>query len=328
MSVGAVDLRQSEPVARGFSTARPASHIWLGRCARLTSVATFFLIIAGSLVTTTDSGLAVPDWPLSFGQFFPPMEGGVLFEHGHRLVAGSVGVLMTALAIWVLVAERRRWVRMLAVAAWVAVVVQAILGGMTVLMKLPVAVSSAHAGLAMAFFCATAILASALSDKTQMPSVQKITIPRVVLGFGFAAVGITYIQIILGAVMRHMGAGLAIPDFPLAWGKLIPPLHATSIAVHFAHRVGAVTVGVVFALLLWSVYRHQLGDRVLRRRVNLLSVLYGLQFSLGAWTIWSMKSLHVTTTHVAVGALTLVTAVMVAMRMVQLKTAVRGHRQG
>src|SRR5713226_4576490 len=74
----------------------------LHRMAVLVAGATFVLIFAGGLVTSTGSALAVPDWPLSFGKFFPRMEGGVLYEHGHRMVAGAVAILTLVLMVWAL----------------------------------------------------------------------------------------------------------------------------------------------------------------------------------------------------------------------------------
>src|SRR5262245_41489440 len=94
----------------------------LHRFAVLTAAATFVLLFAGGLVTSTGSGLAVPDWPLSFGQVFPPMQGGVLFEHGHRLVASLVGALTVVLALWVVLRDPRPRVRVLALVALFAVV--------------------------------------------------------------------------------------------------------------------------------------------------------------------------------------------------------------
>src|SRR5262252_8567588 len=119
----------------------------------MTAGATLVLIFVGALVTSTGSGLAVPDWPLSFGQVFPAMVGGVLYEHGHRLAASTVGLLTLVLAVWVVVAEPRAGVRGLAVAMLVAVILQGVLGGVTVLYKLPLAVSVTHACLAQTFFC-------------------------------------------------------------------------------------------------------------------------------------------------------------------------------
>src|SRR5438067_11748953 len=129
------------------------------RLAAATAAATFVLLFVGGLVTSTGSGLAVPDWPLSFGQVFPPMVGGVLFEHGHRLAAATVGCLTIVLALWTVIGEARPAVRALGLLALLAVLLQGVLGGVTVLYKLPLAVSVAHACLAQAFFCLTVSLA-------------------------------------------------------------------------------------------------------------------------------------------------------------------------
>src|SRR5262245_28644535 len=131
----------------------------LHRFALLTAASTFALIIAGGLVTSTGSGLAVPDWPLSYGQLFPPMVGGIFYEHGHRMVACTVGILTVLLAVWLQLREPRVWVRRLGLAAVAAIVFQAVLGGITVLFLLPPPVSVAHACLAQAFFCLTVTLA-------------------------------------------------------------------------------------------------------------------------------------------------------------------------
>src|SRR5438874_816702 len=129
------------------------------RLAVATAASTFVLLFVGGLVTSTGSALAVPDWPLSFGQVFPPMVGGVLFEHGHRLVAAFVGLLTVTLMVLLTQREPRIWVRWLARGAVLAVLLQGALGGMTVLFRLPLAVSVTHACLAQAFLCLVITLA-------------------------------------------------------------------------------------------------------------------------------------------------------------------------
>src|SRR5215470_8335474 len=131
----------------------------LNRFAILVACATFFLIIAGALVTSHDAGLATPDWPLSNGQVFPKMVGNLFWEHGHRMVATTVGLLTIALVIYIVTKEKRSWVRRLSGFAVVAVVAQGLLGGLTVKLMLPLAVSAAHATLAQLFFCTTVSLA-------------------------------------------------------------------------------------------------------------------------------------------------------------------------
>jgi len=295
----------------------------LHRFATTVAGATLILIFVGGLVTSTGSGLAVPDWPLSFGQLFPRMVGGVLYEHGHRLVAATVGLATLVLTITVWMVDRRRSVRVVASAAIGAVVAQGVLGGLTVLLLLPPAVSVAHACLAQAFLCLTVALAvmtsPAWNDGRRLaddgaPSLALLT--RVTA----AAV---YVQLILGAVMRHTGAGLAIPDFPLAFGGLVPPFDRPGVAIHFAHRLGAL---VVLALVTWTALtvrgrcRHEGG---LRRPALLACALGALQITLGALTVWSEKAVLPTTAHVAVGAALLATTFVLALRTGRLVAITR-----
>src|SRR3972149_5273960 len=131
----------------------------LHRFATITAFATFLLVIAGGLVTSTGSGLAVPDWPLSYGKLMPPMVGGVFYEHSHRMVATFVGLLTVILTVWIWRKEKRRWVRVLSLVALLAVILQGLLGGLTVLFLLPTGVSVGHAALAQTFFCVVTSLA-------------------------------------------------------------------------------------------------------------------------------------------------------------------------
>ena len=277
--------------------------------------ATLALIFIGGLVTSTGSGLAVPDWPLSFGQFFPRMVGGVFYEHGHRMAAGVVGTLTLLLAVWVALVDRRRVVRVLAFTAAATVVAQAVLGGLTVLLLLPVAVSVAHACLAQAFLCLTVALAVVTSRAWDAPPAvlhadDEAALPAVAA----AATGVVYLQLILGAVMRHSGAGLAIPDFPLAFGRIVPPFESSAVVIHFAHRIGAV---VVTAMVLWTVAcvraRHR-GETTLERPARLALALLATQITLGALTIWTAKAVLPTTAHVATGAALLATTLVLALR--------------
>jgi len=124
----------------------------LHRFTLFVAICILVLIAAGGLVTSTGSALAVPDWPLSYGQVMPPMVGGILYEHGHRMIATFVGVLTTVLAVWYWQKESRNWVRNLALGALAAVIAQGVLGGLTVLFLLPTPVSVSHATLAQTFF--------------------------------------------------------------------------------------------------------------------------------------------------------------------------------
>src|SRR2546426_3378384 len=284
----------------------------LHRFAVLTAGATLVLLFLGGLVTSTGSGLAVPDWPLSFGQVFPPMVGGVLFEHGHRLAAGVVGGLTVVLALWTVVGDARPAVRALGVLALLAVVLQAVLGGVTVLYKLPLAVSVTHACLAQTFFCLTVTLALVTGAGWTAAQPQDVS-PRLARFAAFTT-GLVFVQLVLGALMRHMGAGLAIPDFPLAFGRLVPPLATPYITVHFAHRVGALAVAVAVAVTVGTVLRERAAGPWLCRPALLAAGLVVVQLTLGALVIWSARAVLPTTTHLVVGAALLATCLVLALR--------------
>ena len=148
--------------------------IWLHRYAKLVAASTLLLIAAGGMVTSTGSGLSVPDWPNTYGWFMFsfPMDkwvGGIFYEHSHRLIASTVGFLTIVLAIWTWRVEPRAWVRWLGLAALGAVILQGLLGGLTVLLLLPAPVSIGHAGLAQLFFCITLTLAVVTSPWWKAP---------------------------------------------------------------------------------------------------------------------------------------------------------------
>jgi heme a synthase len=300
----------------------------LHRFATFAAAATFVLVFAGGLVTSTGSAMAVPSWPLDAGRLVPQQWGaGVLFEWGHRAIAGTVSILTLTLALWVWMAERRAWVRYTALAAFALVVVQAVLGGITVLLNLPLTFAVAHAMTGQAFFCL--MVAIALFTGPDWQAIESA--PPIALAPGRASVaplaavttGVIYLQIIIGALMRHMHAGLAIPDFPLAFGRLAPPMFSVPIAVNFAHRCGAV---VVTAMVLWTVMRtlREYRDEPLLRRPALgLLVLLALQIGLGATTVLSRRAVVPTTSHVAVGAAVLATCVALSLRAWHLERAAR-----
>jgi cytochrome c oxidase assembly protein subunit 15 len=300
----------------------------LHRFAVLVCAATFALIFAGGLVTSTDSGLAVPDWPLSFGRLFPPMTGGVLYEHGHRMVAASVGILVVVLYVWARLRARRA---VAALAAWAlgAVVIQGLLGGLTVLMRLPPAVSVAHACLAQAFLCLTVALAAATGDAWRRAGDLREAAPGPPLrALALATTAAVYGQLVLGAVVRHTKAGLAIPDFPLAFGRLVPPLESPEVRIHFAHRVWALAV---LGTALWTaarVLRAHREELLLRRPAVLLIALLGAQTLLGGLTIWTRRAPVPTTFHVLVGAMVLGASLLLTLRAWRMAAPARAAAPG
>jgi cytochrome c oxidase assembly protein subunit 15 len=288
----------------------------LHRFAIICAVATFILIFVGGLVTSTGSALAVPDWPLAYGRLVPKLVGGVRFEYGHRVVAGVVVMLTIVLAGWTAMVERRSWVRKTAFAAAGLIVLQAILGGITVLYLLPLPVAIAHAGTAQALFCLMVAIALFTNPNfgTASPFETDGSKPELAT-LATIATTVIYVQILIGAVMRHLGAGLAIPDFPQSFGHWMPPFFSLGIAVNFAHRCGAVVVSI---FVLWTVARvfTRYRDRpALTHPALLLMALLIMQVSLGAMTIWSGRAVLPTTTHVAIGAAVLATSLALTIRV-------------
>jgi cytochrome c oxidase assembly protein subunit 15 len=290
---------------------------WLHRYATLVTASTVLLIAAGGMVTSTGSGLAVPDWPNTYGVFMFsfPMDkwvGGIFYEHGHRLIASTVGFLTVVLALWTWRAEPRAWVRRLGFAALGAVILQGFLGGITVLLLLPPAVSIGHAGLAQVFFCLTLSLALftssgwlAMAEPVDDPMLRRVA---------SATTALIYVQILLGATMRHTGAGAAIPDFPLAFGRVIPPVWSVPVAIHFAHRVGALLVIAAILATAGHVWRHHRGRPELMRPATLLVLLVVTQATLGAFVVWSRLDPFINTAHVVIGALALGTSLVLTLR--------------
>jgi cytochrome c oxidase assembly protein subunit 15 len=290
---------------------------WLHRYIKLVAAATVLLIAAGGMVTSTDSGLAVPDWPNTYGQFmfsFPleKMVGGIFYEHGHRMIASTVGFLTIILAVWTWKADPRRWVRKLGVAALGAVILQGLLGGITVLLLLPAPVSIGHAGLAQLFFCLTVSLA--LFTSPGWMRAQTAVDDPVLRRIAATTTVMVYCQILLGATMRHMGAGLAIPDFPWVFGGVLPPAWSAGVAVHFAHRLGALLVTAAVLATAGHIWFHHRSRSELVRPAMLLVFFVATQITLGAFVVLSGLQPHINSAHVVNGALVLATSLVLTLR--------------
>lgn len=329
---------------------KPQKSAWLHRYAILLALATLGLIVAGAMVTSTGSGLSVPDWPTTYGQnmfTYPPSKwvGGIFYEHGHRLIASTVGFLTIILAVWLWRRDDRRWMKILGGVALLAVITQGVLGGLTVLYLLPTPVSVLHGCVAQAFFCITIAIAVFTSpqwlrrsERVETPS--RMAVPHLCV----ALVAIVFVQLILGAVMRHTESGLAVLDFPLAYGQVFPDLSsaavesynidrrwdhqmptvtAAQIAYHMAHRIGAVVVSLVLIGVACVVVRRHGDLAALRRPAIAAGVLLVIQLGLGAWTVWSGKSEWVASAHVAVGAATLGTVWVMALQSLRHLNVIR-----
>ncbi len=274
----------------------------------------------------------------------PPMVGGILYEHGHRMIATFVGLLTIILAIWLWKKDERRWLKILGIVALGAVITQGLLGGLTVIFLLPTAISVSHATLAQTFFAIVASIALFTSqwwqsDYPRLTSDDSMATLRLSL---FTTLAV-YIQLILGALMRHTGSGLVVPDFPLAYGQLFPSLGAESLArynhdliysdirlfadgavtssqivIHMLHRIWAVVVAVMIVLLSANLLRLSHLTSRIKRFAYALPCLLIIQITLGAYTVLSRKAVDITTAHVATGALILVTCLLAFLHLVRV----------
>jgi cytochrome c oxidase assembly protein subunit 15 len=280
---------------------------WLHRYAVLLAVCTLFLVVAGASVTSKEAGLSVPDWPLSYGQVMPQMTGGVFFEHGHRMVATLVGFMTIILAVWLALVETRSWMKKLGFAALGAVIVQGLLGGLTVKLLLPPAVSISHACLAQLFFSTTVAIAVFTSrnwlqgpeivEDHGWPSLRSLAIltPLMVL-----------VQIALGAAFRHRAIGV-LPHVLFSMVVTLTVLFTATFVMHQfpEHRSLATAakalLGVTFLQVMLGVAAYY--TRLQAAQQPLAMVL-------------------TTVAHVATGGLTMAASVILA---IQILRNVRAH---
>ena len=289
---------------KGITTPYNRAH---HRFAVFTAAITFCLIVAGALVTSNDAGLSVPDWPTSFGSLYkiPRMVGGVRFEHTHRMVAEFVGLLTIIVAIWTWRIDRRPWMKLLGFGALGTVIVQGILGGMTVLHFLPPAVSTAHAMVGQTFFCIAVAIALFTGPKwvEETPRIQLDEHRPSLITLTLLSIFILYVQLFFGGMFRHHGLG---------W---LPHV---------------VNVPIVAIIIGWTAVRartyYSRIDAV-RKPANLLLALLAAQICLGflafeTRVVWGHDAVQPelpmvlsTVAHVAVGALLLATAVVLAIQV-------------
>ncbi len=308
----------------------------LNRFAKLVVAASFVLVVAGAVVSGTGSGLAVTTWPSLAGAADSGAPGaGVAYQRLHRLAGAAVGLMTIGLASWVFVADGRRLVKAAAAAAAGAVILQGVLGGVAVLYSLPPLVSTAHAALAHAFFAGVVAVAVVTSpgwlrrfsagagaatqseqdeDRRRWNEVASDTRLR---SLACWTVLFTYLQVLLGAAMRQTQAGLAIPDYPLAFGSLLPSsgmLAVGGVALNLAHRASAPATVLLTVLVVRRIFvRHPRNGELTRPAAILASVVL-LQVALGGVVVLTGLGVVVSSAHVAGGALALGAAAVVALR--------------
>ena len=283
------------------------------------------------MVTSKNVGLAVPDWPTTFGynMFLFPISkwvGGILFEHTHRLMGSLVGLLTIILAAWLWLRDDRRWVRSLGAIAVAGVILQGILGGLRVtMMKDQIGIF--HACVAQAFLGLLVFIALATTHFWRSVT-ERLDNSRKFSSIKKLAVAITiaiYVQLALGATMRHQHRDLAILDFPTANGAWIPNTSAEALAkinawrdaralsdvsafqiwLQMVHRFLALIIAIAIVAFCARTWREMRDFAALKRLSLLWVVLICCQIALGAWMIWSNKAADIATAHVALGAVML-----------------------
>lgn len=280
----------------------------------------FVLVALGAFTTTINAGMAFPDWPLSNGSLNPKgwlTNLSMFAEHSHRLSAGMMTALTLVLAAWLWRTETRAWLRGLAYGAVGLVVAQAIVGGLRVLLdrihvesldtSVGRLVAMLHACLAQAFACALVALAVSCS---RVWISRPVPVGGRIRRLGILCCALLFAQLAIGAVVRHSFAGLAIPTFPwsTSGGALLPPAWSFQVGIQFAHRAMACVIAVAVAAFAIAIWRDRGAPLAMRSGASALASLAALQILLGASIIRTQRAVDVTTGHVLVGALTLMTA--------------------
>jgi len=276
---------------------------WLHRYTVAVAICTLFLVVAGGLVTSNDAGLSVPDWPLAYGKLVPQLEGGIVFEYGHRVVATTVGLLTIILAIWLGRVEQRRWMRRLGIVALCAVIAQGLLGGMTVLLMQPKPISIFHACLAQLFFSTTVLIALFTSgewrrSRPMMEDCGSVSIHSLALAVPLFVLA----QLALGAAARHKAIGV------------------------LPHVIGAAAVtGMILWIVIRVLVRYSDVTPLRRSALALLTIAISQVFlGIAAYmsriaTVDAPQPMAVmvgfTVAHVATGALTMAASVVMAAQI-------------
>ena len=300
-------------------------NIAVRRLSKIIVFLTLSLIFVGALIKSHEVGLSVPDWPTSYGKQmfsfpFSEMVGGIFYEHGHRLFATIVGFFTLLQFIVLSFTDHPLWVKKMSFVALVLVITQGLLGGMTVIFFLPPQISIVHGVLAQIFFVSIIFIAYSLSDSRS--NKKKQSYPLFIKRGALIITLLVFVQLVLGALVRHTSSGLAIPDFPKMGGMWIPTFSDNmvnninvelfdknldmvskwQVVIHFLHRLGAFIITLALTFIIYK-FRNMLEKNTIESKILiLLSVLLLIQIILGATTVITEKLPFVASFHVVTGA--------------------------
>ena len=266
--------------------------------AKVTIVALFILLVWGNIVAGLKAGLACPDWPLCHGKIIPEFRWDVYVEFIHRVLGAATSVLIISLAY-----KRLRtysaYFKVIPVVCVLLLLIQIVLGGMVVLLKLPVDLTTIHFANAITVFSLTFYMAF-FDGKNSMPKFN-ISGPA---GIFFALSILIFIQAVLGAYVRHSSSGLACPDFPKCLGFWIPPSLMGSVLTHFSHRILAYLIFIV-SLVLFVISEYDKRYRLARPYLKTVILFILIQIALGAWVVLSKLVFYATAIHFSIGLIIL-----------------------
>ena len=295
------------------------------RLSKMIVFLTLSLIFVGALIKSHEVGLSVPDWPTSYGKqmfSFPysDMIGGIFYEHGHRLFATLVGFLTLLQFIFISFTNHPSWIKKMSLISLILVITQGLLGGMTVLFFLPPAISIMHGVLAQTFFVTIIFVAYSLSDSRA--NKKEAPYPLFIRRGAIFITLLVFIQLVLGALVRHTSSGLAIPDFPKMGGLWVPTFSDNMInninaelfdknldmvskwqvLIHFLHRLGAFIIALALALFVYKFRNMVKKNSTESRALMVLVTVFAIQISLGIATILTERLPYVASFHVVTGA--------------------------
>ncbi|MCC5806512.1 MAG: heme A synthase [Opitutales bacterium] len=273
----------------------------------LTLAVTLILVYAGGFTTTIGAGMVFPDWPLSNGSLNPPgwtTDEAMLAEHSHRLLGALVGLLTLTLAVWIHLREDRKWIRRLGWFAVGLVIFQGLLGGFRVLL-VSLDLAKIHGVMAQLYLCTLTSLVVGLSRWwRELPRALPERAWARMRTLGLVLCAGVFVQLVVGAVMRHRGAGMAIPYFPHARsdGGWLPAAWNWATQIHFLHRVLAVVILALLIAWMITLFRSPGVTRAMKKLAVAALALVCIQIALGAEIIWSGRAPFQTTLHVLNGA--------------------------